>query len=89
MSTRFFKKFNMDKTYSARTPMIVRALESDTDPFKPKEEMEDVLGQEYPHLSDIDALMYLTNNTRPDICFCSELSCKTQRNSYNASLKRH
>jgi hypothetical protein len=34
----------MDKAYSARTPMIVRALEKDTDPFMPKEEGEDVLG---------------------------------------------
>jgi hypothetical protein len=38
------EKFNMDKAYSARTPMIVRALEKDTDPFRPKEEGEDVLG---------------------------------------------
>jgi hypothetical protein len=36
----------MDKVYSARTPKIVRALEKYTDPFKPKEEGEEVLGQE-------------------------------------------
>jgi hypothetical protein len=59
----------MDKAYSARTPMIVRALEKDTDPFRPKEEGEDVLKQEYTYLSVIGALMYLTNNTRPDIAF--------------------
>jgi hypothetical protein len=34
----------MDKTYSARTPMIIRALENDKDPFKPKEGGEEVLG---------------------------------------------
>jgi hypothetical protein len=33
----------MDKTYSARTPMVVRALEKDIDPFRPKEG-EKVLG---------------------------------------------
>jgi hypothetical protein len=37
---KILEKFNMDKTYSARTPMIVRALENDTDPFRLKEEGE-------------------------------------------------
>jgi hypothetical protein len=35
----------MDKTYSAKTLMVVRALEKDKDPFKPKEEGKVVLGQ--------------------------------------------
>jgi hypothetical protein len=59
----------MDKAYSARTPMVVRAFEKDKDPFMPKEEGEEVLGQEYPYLSAIGALIYLANNTRPDIGF--------------------
>jgi hypothetical protein len=59
----------MDKAYSARTSMIACALEKDTNPFKPKEEGEEVLGQEYPYLSAIGALMYLANNTGPDIAF--------------------
>jgi hypothetical protein len=58
----------MDKTYSARTPMVVRALEEDIDPFRPKEG-EEVLGQEWLYLSVISVLMYITNNTRPDITF--------------------
>jgi hypothetical protein len=58
----------MDKAYSARTPMVVCALEKDKDPFKLKEE-EVVLGQEYPYLSIIGALMYLANNMKPDIAF--------------------
>jgi hypothetical protein len=57
----------MDKAFSATTPMIVHALEKDKDPFKPREEGEEVLGQEYPYLSAISALMYLANNTKPDI----------------------
>jgi hypothetical protein len=61
----------MDKDYPVITPMIVRVLEKDKDLFKPREEGEDVLGQEYPYLSVIGALMYLTNNTRPDIAFAS------------------
>jgi hypothetical protein len=66
---KILEKFNMDKAYSARAPMVVRALEKDKDPFRPKEEGEEVLGPEYPYLSGICALMYLTNNTRPDIAF--------------------
>jgi hypothetical protein len=40
---KILKKFNMDKAYSARTPIVVRALEKDTDPFRSKEEGEEVL----------------------------------------------
>jgi hypothetical protein len=49
--------------------MIICALEKDIDPFRSKQEGEEVLGVEYPYLSVINALMYLTNNTRPDITF--------------------
>jgi hypothetical protein len=66
---KVLEKFNMDKAYPQRTPMIVRALKKDKDPFRPKQEGEEVLGVEYPYLSVIGALMYLTNNTRPDIVF--------------------
>jgi hypothetical protein len=59
----------MDKTYPLRTPMIIRTLENDTDPFRPKQEGEEVLGAEYSYLSVIGALMYLANNTRPNIAF--------------------
>jgi hypothetical protein len=59
----------MDKAYSARTPMAVCALGKDTNPFSLEEEREEVLGPEYPYLSVIGALMYLANNTRPDIAF--------------------
>jgi hypothetical protein len=77
---KILEKFNMDKTYSSKTPMIVRALEKDTDPFLPHQEGEDVLGSEYPYLSAIEALMYLTNNTRPDIVFLVNLLVR-----YNAA----
>jgi hypothetical protein len=41
---KILEKFNIDKAYSARTLMVVRALEKDKDPFRPKEEGEEVLG---------------------------------------------
>jgi hypothetical protein len=63
------EKFNMDKVYPAITPMIIRALEKDKDRFKPREEGEEVLGQEYPYISVISAPVYLANNMRPDIAF--------------------
>jgi hypothetical protein len=49
--------------------MVVHALDKDKDPFRLKEEGEEMLGQEYPYLSVIGALMYLANNTRSDIAF--------------------
>ena len=47
--------------------MVVRSLEVTKDPFRPKEENEELLGLEAPYLSAIGALMYLVNYTRPDI----------------------
>jgi hypothetical protein len=67
----------MDKTYVLRTPMVVRTLEKDNDQFKLKQEGEEVLGPEYLYLCVIDVLMYLANNTRPDIAFAVNMSYKT------------
>jgi hypothetical protein len=66
---KILEKFNMDQAYLARTPMIIHAMEKDKDPFKPREEGEEVLRQEYPYLNVTGAMMYLANNTRPDIAF--------------------
>jgi hypothetical protein len=35
---KILEKFNIDKAYSARTPIVIRDLKKDTDPFRPKEE---------------------------------------------------
>jgi hypothetical protein len=64
-----WEKFNMDKVYPQRTPMIVYALDKVKDQFRSKQEGEEVLRAEYPYLSVIGTLMYLVNNTRPDIAF--------------------
>jgi hypothetical protein len=66
---KVLEKFNMDKAYPQRTPMIIHTLENDKDSFKPKQEGEEVLGAEYTYFNDIGALMYLANNTRLDIAF--------------------
>ncbi|KAL6314459.1 hypothetical protein AAG906_025944 [Vitis piasezkii] len=53
--------------------MVVRSLEVNKDPFRPKEENEELFGPEVPYLSAIGALMYLANCTRPDIAFSINL----------------
>jgi hypothetical protein len=82
---RVLEKFNVDECHPLRTPMIVRSLEADKDPFRPKEEDEQGLGPEVPYLSAIGALMYLANCTRPDIAFAVNLLARYS----TAPTKRH
>jgi hypothetical protein len=70
---KVLEKFNMNKAYLSKTHMVVRALEKDIDSFRPHQEGEEVLGFEYPYLIAIGVLMYLVNNTRPDITFVVNL----------------
>jgi hypothetical protein len=70
---KILEKFNMDKVYPSKTLMVVRALEKDSDLFRPRQEGEEVLDSEYSYLSAIGALMYLVNNTRADIAFSVNL----------------
>ena len=63
----------MDKAHPLNSPMVVRSLEVNKDPFRLKEENEKLLGPEVPYLSAIGALMYLANCTRPDIAFSVNL----------------
>jgi hypothetical protein len=59
----------VDKTFVLRTTLVVRALKNDIDPFRPKQEGEEMLEPKYPYLSVIGVLMYLANNTTPNITF--------------------
>ena len=77
---KILKKFNMDKSYPTKTPIVVRSLDIEKDPFRPREEGKAVLGPHVPYLSAIGALMYLANNTRPDIEFTVNLLAR-----YNAA----
>ena len=70
---KVLKRFYMDKAHPLNSPMIVRSLEVDKDPFRHKEENEKLLGPEVPYLRAIGALMYLANCTRPEIAFSVNL----------------
>jgi hypothetical protein len=63
----------MDKSYPAKTSMVVRSLDVEKDPFRPREEGEEILGPHVPYLSAVRALMYLANSTWPDIAFAVNL----------------
>ena len=60
---KVLKCFYMDKSHPLSPLMVVRSLEVTKDPFRPKEENEELLGLEVPYLSAIGALMYLANYT--------------------------
>ena len=53
----------MDKANPLSTPMIVRSLNVKKDPFRPREDKEEVLRPEASYLSAIGTLMYLANCT--------------------------
>ena len=53
--------------------MVGRSLQQDKDPYRPREEGEEVLGAEFPYLSVIEALIYLVNCTRSAIAFAVNL----------------
>ena len=55
------------------------------DPFRPKEDNEELLGPKVSYLSAIGALMYLTNCTRPYIAFLVNLLARY----ISAPTKRH
>jgi len=66
---KVLKSFNMNKSHLLSTSMVVRSNHVEKDPFRPREEDEQILDPEVPYLSPIEALMYLTNCTRLDISF--------------------
>ena len=73
------------ESYPAKAPMVVRSIDLEKDIFRPRDEGEEILGSEFPYLSLIGALMYLTNSTRPDIAFAVNLLARHSA----ASTKRH
>jgi len=82
---KILEKFNMKDSYPTRTPMVVRSLAVESDPFRPQENNDELLGPECPYLSAIGALMYLANGTRPDIAFAVNLLARFS----SVPTKRH
>jgi hypothetical protein len=65
--------------------MVVRSLDLEKDPFRPRDDEEQILGPEFLYLSAIGALMYLANNTQPNIAFAVNLLARHN----SAPTKRH
>jgi len=84
-TARVLKRFNMENANPLSTSMMGRTLNVEKDPFRPKEDNERDLGSEVPYLSDIGALMYLANYTRPDIAFAVSLLARSNL----CPIKRH
>ena len=82
---KILEKFNMDKSYPAKPPIVVRSIDPEKDVFGPWDEGEEIVGSEFPYLSLIRALMYLANSTRPDIAFAVNLLARHSA----APTKRH
>ncbi len=72
-TSKVLQIFYMDKAHSLSNPMVVRSLDINKDPFRPKMNDEELIGPEVPYLSAIGALMYLSSHTRPDITFAVNL----------------
>ncbi|KAK4394353.1 Copia protein [Sesamum angolense] len=70
---KVLKRFHMNNAHPLSTPMVVRSFDVNKDPFRPPTHNDEILGPEVLYLSAIGALMYLANNTRPDIAFSVNL----------------
>lgn len=70
---KILKQFSMQNAHPVSSPMDVRALENSKDIFRRRLEHEPILGSDKPYLSAIGALMFLANQTRPDIAFSVNL----------------
>jgi hypothetical protein len=67
------KQFNMHNAKAVRSPMDLRSLDRNKDLFWKRTKNEPLLGCEKSYLSAIGALMFLVNQTRPDIAFAINL----------------
>ena len=75
----------MDNAHSLSTPMVVRPLDTNKHPFRPKKDDEMILDPKVPYLSAIGALLYLAQCTRPDIAFPVNLLARYS----SAPMRRH
>ena len=82
---KVLRRFNEDKAKPSSTPMVIRTLDAKQDPFRPKEDEEEILEPEVPYLSAIGVLLYLAQCTRPDISFVVNLLVRYS----NAPTRKH
>ena len=67
------ERFKMSKCNPVNTPMMKRSMTLEKDHLGPRQESENKLGDQYPYMNLIGALMYLSVSTRPDISFAVNL----------------
>ena len=60
---KVLKHFSMDKVNPLSTPMVVRSLNVENDPFRHREDNGEIFGPKVSYLSVIGAIMYLVNCT--------------------------
>jgi ribonuclease HI len=77
---KIIRQFNMQNSYPVSTPMEMRSLDTAKDMFRRRQENEPALDSDKPYLSAIGALLYLANNTRPDISFAVSLLARHSAN---------
>ena len=70
---KILEQFYMDQAHPLSSPMVVRSLDLEKEPFRHKKPDEETLGPEVPYLSAIGASMYLASHTRQDISFAVSL----------------
>jgi hypothetical protein len=56
---KILEKFNMDKSYHNKTPMVVRSLEIEIDPFRPRDIGEKILELRFHILVSLEHLCIL------------------------------
>lgn len=65
---RIFQKFKMIDAYPLSRPMVGRGYNGH-DSYRPCKEEEEILGDQYPYLVVVGALLYLATSTILDIAF--------------------
>jgi hypothetical protein len=70
---KLLKRFNMHMDKSVKSPIDLRSLDREKDIFRKRSADEPLLGSDKPYLSAIGGLMFLANQTRPDIAFSVNL----------------
>jgi hypothetical protein len=56
---KILKKFNIDKSYHNKIPMVVRSLEIEKDPFRPRDFGEKILGSRFHIIVSLEHLCIL------------------------------